>query len=153
MQYVPLVRRLAFQIASRLPPNVDLDDLIQEGMMGLLDAIKRYEPRPGLNFEAYARFRITGAIYDSCRENDVLPRNQRDKLSELERAMRRLEQELGRSPTDQEVADFCELSIEQYQSLVSPAASIVDLLAMPGADAVRFVPPRVRKLSKPADLT
>ena len=46
MQYVPLVRRLAFQIASRLPPNVDLDDLIQEGMMGLLDAIKRYEPRP-----------------------------------------------------------------------------------------------------------
>lgn len=79
-QYAPLVRKLAFQIASRLPPNVDLDDLIQEGMMGLLDAVKRYEPRPGLNFEAYARFRITGAIYDSCRENDILPRNQRDKL-------------------------------------------------------------------------
>ena len=114
IQYAPLVRRLAYQIASRLPPNVELDDLIQDGMMGLLDAMKRYEPRPGLNFEAYARFRITGAIYDSCRENDVLPRNQRDKLSDLENAIRRLEQELGRHPTDQEVADRCELSINEY---------------------------------------
>jgi len=114
IQYAPLVRRLAYQIASRLPPNVELDDLIQDGMMGLLDAMKRYEPRPGLNFEAYARFRITGAIYDSCRENDVLPRNQRDKLSDLENAIRRLEQELGRHPTDQEVADHCELSIAEY---------------------------------------
>ena len=142
MQYVPLVRRLAFQIASRLPPNVDLDDLIQEGMMGLLDAIKRYEPRPGLNFEAYARFRITGAIYDSCRENDVLPRNQRDKLSELERAMRRLEQELGRSPTDQEVADFCELSIEQYHQTLD---------TMVGMTAIDDVPEHLLPIADGAD--
>ncbi len=113
-KYTPLVKRLASQIASRLPPNVALDDLVQEGLMGLLDAAKRYEPRPGLNFEAYARFRITGAIYDSCRKADILPRNQRDKLSELEKTMRTLEQELGRPPSAQEIADACEISLDDY---------------------------------------
>lgn len=113
-KHMPLVRKLAYQIASRLPPNVQLDDLIQEGLIGLLDALKRYEPRPGLQFEAYARFRITGAIYDSCRRNDILPRNQRDRLEELEKNMLKLEQELGRSPTEQEIAASCDLSIEEY---------------------------------------
>ncbi|MBU3720952.1 MAG: FliA/WhiG family RNA polymerase sigma factor [Burkholderiaceae bacterium] len=141
-QYAPLVRRLAFQIASRLPPNVDLDDLIQEGMMGLLDAIKRYEPRPGLNFEAYARFRITGAIYDSCRENDILPRNQRDKLSELEKTVRRLEQELGRSPTEQEIADACEISIEQYHETLDTAI---------GMTAIDDVPEHLLPIAEGAD--
>jgi RNA polymerase sigma factor for flagellar operon FliA len=112
--HTPLVRRLAYQVASRLPANVELDDLIQEGMLGLLDAIKRYKPQPGLPFESYARIRITGAIYDSCRENDILPRNQRDKLTELERATRRLEQELGRPPTEPEIAEACSLSMDEY---------------------------------------
>ena len=141
-QYAPLVRRFAFQIASRLPPNVDLDDLIQEGMMGLLDAVKRYEPRPGLNFEAYARFRIIGAIYDSCRENDILPRNQRDKLSELEKAVRRLEQELGRSPTDQEIADACEISIDQYHETLDTAV---------GMTAIDDVPEHLLPIAEGAD--
>lgn len=141
-QYAPLVRKLAFQVASRLPPNVVLDDLIQEGMMGLLDAIKRYEPRPGLNFEAYARFRITGAIYDSCRENDILPRNQRDKLSELEKAVRKLEQELGRSPTEQEIADACELSIDQYHQTLD---------TMVGMTAIDDVPEHMLPIAEGAD--
>ncbi len=141
-KYAPLVRKLAFQVASRLPPNVVLDDLIQEGMMGLLDAIKRYEPRPGLNFEAYARFRITGAIYDSCRENDILPRNQRDKLSGLEKAVRRLEQELGRTPTEQEIADACELSIEEYHQTLD---------AMVGMTAIDDVPEHLLPIAEGAD--
>lgn len=141
-QYAPLVRKLAFQVASRLPPNVVLDDLIQEGMMGLLDAIKRYEPRPGLNFEAYARFRITGAIYDSCRENDILPRNQRDKLSGLEKAVRRLEQELGRSPTEQEIAEACELSIEEYHQTLD---------TMVGMTAIDDVPEHLMPIAEGAD--
>ena len=141
-QYAPLVRKLAFQVASRLPPNVVLDDLIQEGMMGLLDAIKRYEPRPGLNFEAYARFRITGAIYDSCRVNDILPRNQRDKLSGLEKAVRRLEQELGRSPTEQEIAEACELSIEEYHQTLD---------TMVGMTAIDDVPEHLMPIAEGAD--
>ena len=86
--YLPLVKRIAYQIGSRLPPNVEVDDLIQEGLTGLLDALKRYEPQPGLEFETYARTRIRGAIYDSCRKNDILPRNQRDELEKLEKATR-----------------------------------------------------------------
>ena len=113
-QYTPLVRRLAFQIASKLPANVAVDDLVQEGMLGLLDALNRYQPNPGLNFEAYARFRIAGAIYDSCRENDVLSRNQRDKLDDVGKAIQKLEQEFGRAPTEQEIAQACELSIDDY---------------------------------------
>ncbi|MBU3724862.1 MAG: FliA/WhiG family RNA polymerase sigma factor [Burkholderiaceae bacterium] len=141
-KYAPLVRKLAFQVASRLPPNVVLDDLIQEGMMGLLDAIKRYEPRPGLNFEAYARFRITGAIYDSCRENDILPRNQRDKLSELEKALRRLEQELGRTPTEQEIAEACNLSIDEYHQTLD---------TMVGMTAIDDVPEHLLPIAEGAD--
>mgnify|MGYP006300807539 FL=1 len=64
-QHSPLVRRIASHIGSRLPANVELDDLIQEGMTGLLDAIQRYKPQPNLSFEAYASMRIRGAIYDA----------------------------------------------------------------------------------------
>ena len=124
VRYTPLVKRLASQIASKLPPNVVLDDLVQEGLVGLLDAVKRYEPRPGLNFEAYARFRITGAIYDSCRRADILPRNQRDKLSELEKTMRNLEQSLGRPPSAQEIADACEISLDDYHQTLENMVGI-----------------------------
>ena len=103
--YLPLVKQIAYQIASRLPPNVEIDDLVQEGLTGLLDALKRYVPQPNLNFEVYARTRIRGAIYDSCRRNDILPRNQRDELSNLEKKTRSLEQQLGRHPTEIEIAD------------------------------------------------
>ncbi|MEY4083940.1 MAG: hypothetical protein RL483_1309 [Pseudomonadota bacterium] len=140
--HTPLVRRLAYQVASRLPANVELDDLIQEGMMGLLDAIKRYKPQPGLPFESYARIRITGAIYDSCRENDILPRNQRDKLTELERATRRLEQELGRPPTEQEIAEACSLSMEEYFQTLD--ASV-------GMTAIDDVPETLLPISEEAD--
>jgi RNA polymerase sigma factor for flagellar operon FliA len=141
-KYAPLVRKLAFQVASRLPPNVVLDDLIQEGMLGLLDAIKRYEPRPGLNFEAYARFRITGAIYDSCRENDILPRNQRDKLSAVESTIRRLEQELGRSPSEQEIADACDLTLEEFHGTLDK---------MIGITAIDDVPEHLLPIAEGAD--
>jgi RNA polymerase sigma factor for flagellar operon FliA len=141
-RYAPLVRKLAFQVASRLPPNVMLDDLIQEGMMGLLDAVKRYEPRPGLHFEAYARFRIIGSIYDSCRENDFLPRNQRDKLSALETAIRRLEQELGRSPSEQEIADACELTLDEFHDTLDK---------MIGITAIDDVPEHLLPIAEGAD--
>ena len=103
-KYQPLVRRIASQIGSRLPANVMLDDLIQEGMTGLLDALQRYVPQPNQSFEAYASMRIRGAIYDACRKEDILPRNQRDQLDLLEKVTQRLEHTLGRLPTEQEIA-------------------------------------------------
>ena len=125
--YLPLVKRIAHHIGSRLPPNVEVDDLIQEGLTGLLDALKRYQPQPGLEFETYARTRIRGAIYDSCRKNDILPRNQRDGLEKLEQVTRSLQQELGHNPTDKEIAAGANLTITQYFEVVDTMVNLMPL--------------------------
>ena len=124
---LPLVKRIAHQICSRLPPNVEVDDLIQEGLTGLLDAITRYEPQPNLAFEAYARTRIRGAIYDSCRKNDILPRNQRDELVGLEKVTRKLEQNLGRHPSEKEIASSAEITIEAYHAIMANMVHLMPL--------------------------
>lgn len=123
-QYAPMVRRIAVQVGSRLPRNVQLDDLIQEGMMGLLDAINRYEPKPGASFETYAKARIRGSIYDSLREDDVIPRHVRDRLTQIERAAEELRQTLGRPPEDNEIASHLGLSIDDYFAVLDSAMSI-----------------------------
>ncbi len=125
--YLPLVKRIAFHIGSRLPPNVEVDDLIQEGLTGLLDALKRYEPQPGLEFEAYARTRIRGAIYDACRKNDVLPRNQRDELDTIEKTTLRLQQKLGRNPSDLEIASAASLSINEYYEIIGQMVHLMPI--------------------------
>lgn len=130
-KYAPLVKRIAYQIVSRLSANVEVDDLIQEGMTGLLDALQRYKPQPNLSFEVYAKTRIRGAIYDSCRQNDVLPRHQRDQLTALERATRTLEQKLGRAPEEQEIADEAGLSLEDYFSAMSNMVNLMPLDELP----------------------
>jgi RNA polymerase sigma factor for flagellar operon FliA len=130
-QHTSLVRRIASHICSRLPANVELDDLFQEGMTGLLDAIQRYKPQPNLTFEAYASTRIRGAIYDACRRDDLLPRHQRDKLDQLEKTTRRLEQVLGRMPTEQEVAAALEMSLEDYHGIVNSLVNVMPLDEVP----------------------
>ena len=126
-KHMPLVKRIAYQVASKLPANVEVDDLIQEGLIGLLDALKRYQPQPNLSFEIYARTRIKGAIYDSCRKNDILPRNQRDDLSRLEKLNRQLEQELGRAPTEGEMAQSADLSMQDYYSIMDGMVNLMPI--------------------------
>ena len=126
-EHLPLVKRIAHQICSRLPPNVEVDDLIQEGLTGLLDALTRYEPQANLNFEVYARTRIRGAIYDACRKNDILPRNQRDELEGLEKVTRKLEQNLGRHPSEREIADSAAMSIEAYHAIMANMVHLMPL--------------------------
>lgn len=130
-KYAPLVKKIAYQIVSRLSANVEVDDLIQEGMTGLLDALQRYKPQPNLSFEVYAKTRIRGAIYDSCRQNDVLPRHQRDQLTALERATRTLEQTLGRAPEDHEIAEAAELSLEEYFAVLGSMVNLMPLDELP----------------------
>jgi RNA polymerase sigma factor for flagellar operon FliA len=125
--HLPLVKRIAHQICSRLPPNVEVDDLIQEGLTGLLDALNRYEPQANLAFEVYARTRIRGAIYDSCRKNDILPRNQRDELVGLEKVTRKLEQNLGRHPSEKEIASSAEITIEAYHAIMANMVHLMPL--------------------------
>ncbi len=110
-QYTPLVRRLAHQMIARLPANVELDDMIQAGMMGLMDAVSRFEVTQGTQFEVYAAQRIRGAMLDELRANDWLPRSARKSQRDIENAIHRLEGKLGRAPQEAEIAGELEMSL------------------------------------------
>lgn len=117
-QHVPLVKRLAHHMKAKLPPNVEVDDLIQAGMMGLLDAVNRYEESHGAQFETYAVLRIRGAMLDELRSSDWLPRSIRQNMRKIEVAMSTLQQRLGHAPTESEVAKLLKLSLTDYQDML-----------------------------------
>lgn len=119
---LPIVRRLAFRLARRLPPNVDVGDLIGAGTEGLLKAIESYDASHSARFETYAESRVRGAILDELRSQDALTRHGRRQLGEVTRAMRNLESRLGRSPEEQEVADELGLELEAYHKLTENLA-------------------------------
>ena len=104
-KYAPLVRRLGLQLVAKMPASVDLDDLIQAGMIGLLDAASRYKEDQGAQFETYASQRIRGAMLDELRSNDWLPRSLRRTSREVETAVHKVEQHLGRSASETEIAE------------------------------------------------
>lgn len=115
---IPIVRRLAFRMARRLPPNVDVGDLIGSGTEGLLKAVESYDPTNAARFETYAEARIRGAILDELRSQDALTRHGRRQLSTVTRAIRKLETELGRSPDDREIAAAVGVDLETYHKMV-----------------------------------
>jgi RNA polymerase sigma factor FliA len=120
-QYTPLVRRIAHQMVAKLPANVELDDMIQAGMMGLMDAICRFEESQGTQFEVYASQRVRGAMLDELRANDWLPRSARKSQRDIENAIHRLEGKLKRAPVEREIAAELGLPIEEYHSLLHEA--------------------------------
>jgi RNA polymerase sigma factor for flagellar operon FliA len=103
-QYQPLVRRLAHHMMAKLPPSVEVDDLIQVGLIGLADALTRYEASQGVQFETFATQRIRGAMLDELRENDWMSRGSRKSQKDIEAAMRRVEHRLGHTPKESEIA-------------------------------------------------
>jgi len=117
-QHAPLVRRLALQLIARLPASVDLDDLIQAGMIGLLDALSRYHDDQGAKFETYAGQRIRGAMLDELRANDWVSRGLRQSSRGVAKAIQSQEQKRGRHPTEGEIAAELELPLPAYQSLL-----------------------------------
>lgn len=117
-QHAPLVRRLALRLLARLPASVELDDLIQAGMMGLLDAVRRYQEVPTAQFETYATQRIRGAMLDELRSADWIPRGVRERSRRIETAMHTLSQRLARPPSEREVADEMGLALAEYQALL-----------------------------------
>ena len=118
MTHMPLVKRLAHHMKAKLPPSVEVDDLIQAGMIGLLDAISRYEETHGAMFETYAVLRIRGAMLDELRSSDWLPRSLRQNMRKIEAAMSALQQKLGHPPTESEVAKLLKLSLADYQDML-----------------------------------
>lgn len=123
-QYAPLVRRLALQLAARLPANVELDDLMQAGMMGLLDAVRRYEVQVDAKFETYATTRIRGAMLDELRSQDWLSRGARSKAREIEVAVRSVQQRELRAASEQEIADELGVSLDDYFSMLDDAGGV-----------------------------
>ena len=117
-QYQPLVRRLAHYMMAKLPASVEVDDLIQVGLIGLADALSRYEASQGVQFETFATQRIRGAMLDELRGNDWMSRGSRKSQKEIETTMRRLEHRLGRSPIESEIAAEMGMSLVDYQSLL-----------------------------------
>lgn len=118
-EHAPLVKKLAHQMKAKLPPSVEVDDLIQAGMIGLLDAVNRYEENHGAQFETYAVQRIRGAMLDELRSSDWLPRSIRQNMRKIEEAMNILQQRLGRPPQESEVARQLKLSLVEYQDLLA----------------------------------
>ncbi|MCX5590583.1 RNA polymerase sigma factor FliA [Alcaligenes endophyticus] len=123
-QYAPLVRRQALQLVSRLPASVELDDLIQAGMMGLLDAVRRYQVLVQAQFETYAITRIRGAMLDELRSQDWLPRSVRSKSRQIDKAIQTLRQRLLREPAESEIAAELDLPLDQYHLLLEEAVGV-----------------------------
>jgi RNA polymerase sigma factor for flagellar operon FliA len=117
-EHMPLVKKLAHHMKAKLPPSVEVDDLIQAGMMGLLDAINRYEDNHGAQFETYAVLRIRGAMLDELRSSDWMPRSTRQSMRKVEEALSTLQQRLGRPPSESEVAKLLKVSLEEYQEML-----------------------------------
>ncbi|MCL2075018.1 MAG: RNA polymerase sigma factor FliA [Betaproteobacteria bacterium] len=120
-QYAPLVKRIAYHLVARLPANVQLEDLVQNGMIGLLDAFERYREGRGAQFETYASQRIRGAMLDGLRESDALPRQVRHEMRRVEVMLRQLEHQHGRPPSETEMADALSMSLGDYQKLMQEA--------------------------------
>ncbi len=113
-QHAALVKRIAYHLIARLPQTVDVEDLIQAGMIGLLDASHQFDSAQGASFETYAGIRIRGAMLDEIRRNDWAPRSVHRKAREISSTMQLIEQEKGRNATDSEVAQAMGLDINEY---------------------------------------
>ncbi len=113
-QHATLVKRIAYHLIARLPHTVDVDDLIQAGMMGLLDAANHYNASQGASFETYAGIRIRGSMLDEIRRNDWAPRSVHKKAREIADVIKVIEQQLGRHAHDYEIAKALNISLEEY---------------------------------------
>ncbi|MBK1786750.1 FliA/WhiG family RNA polymerase sigma factor [Prauserella cavernicola] len=143
LHYAPLVKYVAGRVGTGLPTHVDVADLIQSGIFGLVDAIEKFDPERGLKFETYAMQRIRGAILDDLRSQDWVPRVVRSRAREVERALDRLGARLRRTPTDAELAAELGITLEELRDLygqlrLTSVVALEDLVAV-GRDSGSLV--------------
>jgi RNA polymerase sigma factor FliA len=124
LEYAPLVRHIANRLAARLPENLDREDLIQAGMIGLLDAIEKYDSGREAQFRTYAEFRIKGAMLDDLRASDWVPRTVREHADRISKAHTELAAALGRAPEEHEIAQRLGMSLEDYHALLLKARAV-----------------------------
>jgi RNA polymerase sigma factor for flagellar operon FliA len=129
VQYAPLVKFVANRIAMRVPPSVSLDDLISAGIMGLLDAVDRFDPSRQVQFKTYAEFRIRGAMLDELRSMDWVPRSTRKKIHDMEKAITAVEGRVKRPADDSEIAEEMDIDLDAYYGILNKARG-VELLSL-----------------------
>ncbi|VAX21445.1 RNA polymerase sigma factor for flagellar operon [hydrothermal vent metagenome] len=122
VEYSPLIKYIAHRLAIRLPSHIELDDLISSGVIGLIDAIEKFDPTKETQFKTYAEIRVRGAMLDDLRSQDWVPRSVRQKASAISQAYAALEQKLGRPAEDEEIAEAMEISLEEFHELLQQAA-------------------------------
>lgn len=122
LKHAPLVKRIAYHLHGRLPDHVQVDDLIQAGMIGLIDAWRNFDAGKGASFETYAGIRIRGAMIDEVRTNDWTPRSVSRNIREMAEAIRKAENRLGAPPSDTDIAEEMGLTLEQYQKISRDAS-------------------------------
>ena len=124
IKYSPMIKYVANRIAMRLPPHIEVDDLISVGVLGLMDAITKYDSSRGAKFKTYAEFRVRGAILDELRSMDWVPRSIRQKASQVDKVVQGLQAKLRRTPEDEEVAQEMSLSLDQFHETLNETKSI-----------------------------
>ncbi|MGZ8237249.1 MAG: RNA polymerase sigma factor FliA [Methylobacter sp.] len=123
LQHAPLVKRIAYHLLNRLPDSVQVDDLIQAGMLGLLEAIKNYDVSQGASFDTYAGIRIRGAMLDEVRRSDWTPRSVHKKSRMVSDAIREIENRTGREARDVDVAEHLGIAMDEYNHILQDSSS------------------------------
>ena len=124
LEYSPMIKYVANRIALRLPSHIEVDDLISVGVMGLIDAIEKYDPTRGAKFKTYAEFRVRGSILDELRSLDWVPRSIRQKAANVDAVSHKLQARFGRPPEDEEVAAEMGVSLEQFFATLNETKSM-----------------------------
>jgi RNA polymerase sigma factor for flagellar operon FliA len=137
IEHLPLVKAIAVRVHESLPVHVDLDDLVHAGVLGLFDAVEKYDSTKNVAFQAYAKHRIKGAILDSLRQLDWASRDQRKRQKQVDAVTRELSGRLGRNPSESELAEEMGLSLERWRRLLLELRTVGLVSATPAADGER----------------
>jgi RNA polymerase sigma factor for flagellar operon FliA len=142
-EFAPIIRYLAQRLAFRLPPSLDVEDLIHAGVIGLMDAIGKYDPSREARFQTYAEFRIRGAMLDEIRSLDWMPRSVREKIALFQRTTEQLSKDLGRAPSEEELAAALKMDADQYEAFLFQAKGIsllhLEDFGLEAGDERRFI--------------
>lgn len=149
VDHAPLVKRIAYHLKTRLPESVQIDDLIQAGMIGLIEASRKYDAQQGARFETYAGIRIRGSMLDELRKNDWAPKSVHRKARELAEAIKRIEGRTGRDARDQEIADELGIELDEYYRILQDGNACIVSMEQYGIDKEEFLPGLVDHHSNP----
>jgi RNA polymerase sigma factor for flagellar operon FliA len=149
VEHAPLVKRIAYHLKSRLPESVQIDDLIQAGMIGLIEASRKYDIQQGARFETYAGIRIRGSMLDELRKNDWAPKSVHRKARELAGAIKLIEGRTGRDARDQEIADELGINLDEYYRILQEGNACIVSMEQYGLDKEDFLPGLVDYHSNP----